>query len=385
MSMQNFESLDGWGWNTRLHQRWNEILEEGGDRTRLIPARVVHHAHHFYDCVTDERAGSTFERLTVSGRFQHRAAVPSDYPTAGDWVVVDQKARRIEYLLPRTSAFTRKVAGEQTVEQVIVANIDYVFIVFGLDGGRNFVVSLVERSLTAAWNSGAQPVIVLNKVDTTSPEERIGYQIAAEEVAAGSPVHLVSAITGVGLDELEPYLKPGRTIGLIGKSGVGKSALTNALGGLPTDTRGKIAATVGEIAATGVQRNDLQGRHTTTSKRLYRLPGGAVIADLPGLRELQLWGDESSLGSAFPEIDALATECRFRDCSHENEPGCAVRAALEEGTLDASRYDHYLNLRKELKYLERRTDHFAARQERDKWRQINKNMRTFYKNNPSTH
>lgn len=380
--MHQSSFLTDWGWNERIEKDWNSFKKDGipGLGNGLIPGRVVHHVHHTYDCVTagsDSTAIDTISGLSVSGRFSHGAAIPADYPTAGDWVGLDPTTKRIEVLLPRYSAFTRKVAGEESLEQVIVANIDFIFVVFGLDGGRNFVVSLVERALTAAWNSGASPVIVLNKVDTTSPEDRIGYQVAAEEVAAGAPVHLVSALTEEGLEELAPYLKSSRTVGLIGKSGVGKSALTNALSSSailtePTSTGGDIGS-----AETGTQRTDLQGRHTTTTKRLYRLPGGAVLADLPGLRELQLWADEDALDSAFPEIEELAAECRFRDCRHEDEPGCAVRRALEDGNLDSSRFERYLELRRELRYLERRTDQRAAREERDRWKQIHKSMKNF--------
>ena len=375
--MHQFEILSGWGWNERIERIWTETTTD--HETGLLPGRVVHHAHHSYDCVLPGNAGAQASRptvesgLSVSGRFLHKARIPADYPTAGDWVGIDPQSRRITALLPRYSAFTRKVAGEESLEQVIVANIDVVFVVFGLDGGRNFVVSLVERALTAAWNSGATPVIVLNKVDATAPEDRIGYQVAAEEVSAGSPVHLVSALTGEGLDELHPYLAPGRTVGLIGKSGVGKSALTNALS-RTTGTDGRQ-----ERAETGTQRADLQGRHTTTSKRLYRLPEGAVIADLPGLRELQLWAGEDALDSAFPEIEELSVDCRFRDCSHTGEPGCAVRAALEKGDLDPERYERYLQLRREVSYLERRTDQRAAQEERDRWKAIHKSMKNFHR------
>jgi ribosome biogenesis GTPase len=315
----------------------------------------------------------------VSGAFSYRAAGPADYPTAGDWVLTGAGGR-IEKVLPRKSAISRHASGEETLEQVIAANIDVILLVFGLDGGRNFTVGLLERSVVAAWSSGARPVVVLNKADCATPGVRERVQLDAETNAPGVPVHVVSAETGEGLEGLLAEASPGETVGLLGKSGVGKSALINAFWAVsgrserqpPEGADAGPAADKGP-ARTGEQRKgDLQGRHTTTDKALYRLPSGIIMADVPGLRELQLWGDTSELASAFPEIEALAAECRFSDCAHSGEPGCRIQEALSSGELPIDRYERYLEYQRELAYLERRRDQRAGQEEERRWRQIAK-------------
>ena len=359
-----FPELRPWGWD----EAWESTLEESLGHKGGLPGRVVRQVHHHYDVVA--APSGKHISTTVSGAFSFRALGPADYPTAGDWVLLDEDTERVQTLLPRRTAIRRSAAGDETLEQVIAANIDVLFLVFGLDGGRNFTTGLLERSLTAAWNSGARPIIVLNKVDQSDRDRMDQVMAEAESSALGVPVHAVSALRGDGIDALVAEARSGETVGMLGKSGVGKSALLNAFARcFGYDVR----------VREGEQRHaDLQGRHTTTHKELVLLPEGPVIADVPGLRELKLWGDSDDLDATFPDIEAFAAECRFRDCSHNGEPGCRVQEALASGELDHERYARYLDLEKELAYLERRKDTRALAEERKKWRQISqsaKNMR----------
>jgi ribosome biogenesis GTPase / thiamine phosphate phosphatase len=264
----------------------------------------------------------------------------------------------IEAVLPRRSAFTRKEAWRRTVAQVVAANVDTVFLVtaFGFDLNPR----RLERYLTAAWDSGATPVIVVNKLD-------LAHDPAAElaeldAVVLGVAVHAVSATTGAGLDELEPQLGRGRTIALLGSSGVGKSTLVNRLAGR------EVLATA-ETSAAG------RGRHTTSHRELVPLPSGALLLDTPGMRELQLWAGEETLDSTFAEIAELAAQCRFNDCSHEHEPGCAVGAALLNGSLAQERYGSYRKLQRELRALEIRQDARLRSEARKERRRFSRSMR----------
>jgi ribosome biogenesis GTPase len=333
---------------------------------------VVRHVHHAYELVAAPEG--LLISAQVSGAFAYRAAGPVDYPTAGDWVLFEKESRRIQRRLPRRSAIRRTVAGEESLEQVITANVDLLFLVFGLDGGRNFTVGMLERSLVAAWNSGARPVVVLNKVDCAEPEHIERARLEAEANAPGVAVHLVSAVRGDGLRELLDEAPAATTIGMLGKSGVGKSALLNSLAAMGDGGAAGPAARVGEQ-----RKGDRQGRHTTTHKELYRLPSGAILADVPGLRELQLWAEPEELSSAFPEIEELASECRFSDCSHSGEPGCRVQEALATGELPQQRFERYLDYQKELAYLERRRDERARQEEERKWRKIAQEQRRIKK------
>jgi ribosome biogenesis GTPase len=359
--------LGAWGWN----DEWEQIARDhgGGSGAGLRPGRVIRHVHHRYRVISVD--APTPHETEVSGAFTYRAAGPSDFPTAGDWVLLGPDGR-IESVLPRRSSFSRNAAGNETLEQVIVANVDVVFLVFGLDGGRNFTVGLLERSLLVAWNSGARPVVVLNKADCADADTIERCRLDAESNAPGVSIHIVSAMRGDGLDGLLGEADAGETVGLLGKSGVGKSALINAFIAGAGASDGP--------ARTGEQRaGDRQGRHATTDKSLYMLPKGVILADVPGLRELQLWADTEELDSAFPEIDALAAECRFTDCAHNGEPGCRVQEALSTGELPIERYERYLEYLRELSYLERRRDQRAQADEQRKWRRIAKDIRRFKK------
>ncbi len=336
-----------------------EALFEPHRDNGLSPGRISkqHRGRHW---ILTESGEVTAE---VSGRFRHGAASPADYPAVGDWVALqhtDSSSGLIHAVLPRRGAITRKVAGETTEEQVLAANVDTAFLVTGLD--NNYNLRRIERYLTTAWDGGALPVIVLNKSDLADDPVAVVDEVQA--VAVGAPVLAVSALANDGIELLTEYLKPGTTAVFLGSSGVGKSTIINRL--LREDRM-----------KTGVVRQgDSRGRHTTTHRELLLLPGGGLLIDTPGMRELQLWADEDSLRRSFDDIDHLAESCRFSDCRHEQEPGCAVVAAVESGDLSTKRYESFLKQRKELENLERRKDVAAQRQYTRQWA---KRMRTYHK------
>jgi ribosome biogenesis GTPase len=259
-------------------------------------------------------------------------------------------------VLPRSSKFSRKTAWTQVAEQVLVANVDIAFLVMGLDD-RDFNVRRLERYLTTAWEGGAVPVIVLNKSDLAPDLD--GQVAQTESVSFGVPIHVVSAATGEGVEELRPHLPEGRTAVLLGSSGVGKSSIINLL-------LGEEHFRIGDV------RSDGRGRHTTTHRELVVVPGGGVIVDTPGLRELQLWETDGGLDRAFSDVAELVAQCRFSDCAHETEPGCAVKAALDDGSLPAERWESYLKLQRELAHLERKMDPRLRSEERKKWAAMSK-------------
>jgi len=323
------------------------------ENDNLIPARVA--ARHHGPC----------ELLTELGRL---GGVPAgrledhELPAVGDWVAVrpldGERKAVIEAVLPRRSAFTRKEAWSRTVAQVVAANVDTVFLVTAFGGDLNG--RRLERYLTSAWDSGASPVIVANKADLA--HDRLLELGEVDAVALGAPVLVVSAATGEGMDELEPHLRPGRTVALLGSSGVGKSTLVNRLAGR-------------ELLATNEIRKDGRGRHTTTHRELVPLPAGALLIDTPGMRELQLWADEEVLDSTFAEIAELAAACRFSDCSHEHEPGCAVKSAIADGSLPRERFASYRKLQRELRALEIRKDARLKSEARKEMRRRQRRMR----------
>ncbi len=356
-------TLHSWGWTEDLTAIASSHILDG-----TTVGRVVRQTHHIYRVVhADDDDRIHFIDSRVSGAFEFRAIQPSDFPVLGDWVVLTPEEGIIHAVLPRKTSLSRAAAGNVTVEQLFVANIDVIFLVFGLDGGRNFTVGLLERSLVAARQSGARPVVVLNKVDCATRETMDTVTGALAAAAPGVACHIVSALRGDGIAGLREEATEGRTIGLLGKSGVGKSALVNALAGTERARTG------------GLRRGDLSGRHTTTHKELHIIDGGAIVADLPGLRELQVWADDEALDDAFPEIESLAGGCRFRDCTHDGEPGCRVREALETGELSPDRYEAYREYRRELAYLHRRRDQKARQDEQRKWKAIAKEQRRFKK------
>jgi ribosome biogenesis GTPase len=347
-------SLESLGWNAHFAAAFAPHAEAG-----LEPARVAREDRERYLVLA-----AWGERIAeVSGRLRHASGRRLEFPAVGDWVAVRAPAgdgvAAIHALLPRTSVFIRKSAGDTTDEQVVAANVDAVFLLSGLDG--DFNVRRIERYVTAAWESGATPVVVLNKADLVSDLDAVLAEVAT--AAPGVPVVVLSALEGRGLEALAPWLGPGRTVALLGSSGVGKSTLVNALLGEERQ------------ATRAVREDDARGRHTTTRRELLRLPGGALLVDTPGMRELQLWAGEESLAGTFPEVEALAAGCRYRDCRHDSEPGCAVQEALGAGALDPARFESWRKLQKELRWLAIRQDERARAEEEARWKAIHKSMK----------
>jgi len=299
----------------------------------------------------------------VAGSLKHQARGPEGLPAVGDWVALRPRDGEggfvIQAILPRRTAFVRRAAGARAVAQVLAANVDTVFLVMGLDG--DFNLRRIERALVLAWASGASPVVLLNKADLAVNVESMRAEI--ERVTPGVPVCVVAAKPGQGLEALSPWLVRGRTVALLGSSGVGKSTLVNRLLGREKQ------------ATREVRESDQRGRHTTTHRELIELPGGALLIDTPGLRELQLWSDGAGLEAVFEDVSALAASCRFTNCGHGSEPGCAVSAAVEARTLDPARLASYLKLQAELRALEIREDPLKRRVERSRWKAIHKSLR----------
>lgn len=310
------------------------------------------------------RAQPATHLVKSRGSAENRAVV-------GDWVALANPEAHdmpiIEVILPRKSAFSRRDPGEETGEQVLIANADVVFVVQSLSGsGIN--MRRLERELVVAWDSGARPVVVLTKKDLCEDVE--SQRKLAEEVAYGVDVIVESAITGDGVDEVRAMVPAGTTAALLGGSGVGKSTLVNRLAGE-------------EVMATAeVRESDDKGRHTTVARELVLLPDAGVIIDTPGMRGLGLWDAEEGLEAAFPDIEELALTCRFRDCSHIDEPGCEVTAAVESGELPARRLDSYLRLRLEMDELSKRQDQKAWAEKERTNKTISKAVKRFYKTEP---
>ncbi len=338
---------------------WNSFFEEHFQTIRLvdsIPARIVSESKGSF------QAYSQIGELTarISGKMRHGTEQQIQYPAVGDWVAIkplpDEHKGIIQAILPRKSKFSRKAAGERTEEQVVSANVDTVFIVSGLDGGRNFNLRRIERYLTLAWSSGATPVIVLNKVDLCPDID--SYIQNIEDIAPGVSVHPVSAKERIGLEAIRNYLPRGSTGAFLGSSGAGKSTIINSLLGVEKQETGD------------VRSDDRMGRHTTTKRELILLPGGGAMIDTPGMREIQMWAGEEDLQETFHDIEELAKGCRFTDCGHNTESGCAVIAAIGEGKLDSARLESYLKLQKEVVYLAAREEGSARLYEKMKFKKI---------------
>ena len=312
------------GWSDELEAAFAPHAERG-----LAPGRVAVQHRGAYGVYT-ESGEVTAE---AAGRLLHEAAGGGDLPATGDWVALGTGV--IHAVLPRRTKISRKVAFAGTDEQVIAANVDVVIVLTALTGDLN--LRRLERYLTTIWESGAQPAVALTKADLC--DDVASALLAVDAVAIGVPVHVVSSVSGVGVDEVRAYADGNRTIAFVGSSGVGKSTLLNCL-------LGEEVQAVQEIAADG------RGRHTTTRRELVLLPEGGLVLDTPGMRELQLWDAGSGIETAFEDVEALAVECRFSDCRHEREPGCAVLAAVDSGGLQLDRLRSWRKLQRELHALE---------------------------------
>lgn len=353
MNRDSSRFLKELGWDSSFQEQFQLIKVPGS-----VPGRVVSESRGSY------QVNSQYGELTakIAGKMRYQAEEKKTYPAVGDWVVirplVNENKATIHSVLPRRSKFSRKVAGERTEEQVVSANVDTIFIVSGLDGGRNFNLRRIERYLTLGWSSGATPVIVLNKVDLC-PNVSVFTQLV-EEIAPGISIHPVSAKERIGLEALRNYLIQGHTVAFLGSSGVGKSALINALLGTEKQEIGE------------VREDDRMGRHTTTRRELILLPAGGMMIDTPGMREIQMWTGEDDLQDTFYDVETLAKGCRFNDCSHNAESGCAVKEAIDNGDLDPARLESYRKLQNELTYLASREEDSTRLYEKVKWKKISK-------------
>ena len=344
--------LTSLGWTESLARSFEQYQDDG-----LLPARVI--AQHRGSYVVLGVEGELNAR--PAGRLLHAAGDGGVLPAVGDWVGITPNAAGttiIHTLMPRTGKFSRNVADNSTEEQVLAANIDLALVVSGLD--RDFNLRRIERYLAVAYGGGAAPVIVLTKADLCEDTE--DKRRAVAEIAPGVAVEVISNVTGAGIDGVREHLRAGITAVVLGSSGVGKSSLINQLVGRDQQPTGEV-------------RRDGKGRHVTTHRELFRIPGGALIIDTPGIRQLKLWAADEGLPSTFEDVEELASECRFSDCRHESEPGCAIRRAMASGELSSARFNSYLKLMRELRSLEVRRDARARSEERKKWRKIHRDYR----------
>jgi ribosome biogenesis GTPase len=371
------DGLLDFGFDERFLGDYLAVAEPGD-----MPARVVEVQRGRYTAICRDSQGGIREvDARLSGRLSWEAggadAAPADLPVVGDWIVLrrggpegadaSDLSAQIRSILPRRTAFVRKAPGDVEYDkveaQVLAANVDTTFIVTA--AGRDWNPRRLERYLTLAWESGAEPVVVITKADLAEEPEALLSE--ARGIAIGARCVLVCAPEGRGLEDLSAWLRAGRTVVLLGSSGAGKSTLLNALAGR------KLAKT------TEVREDDQRGRHTTTHRQLYKLESGALVIDSPGMRELQLWSCEEDVNASFPDIAELASRCRFRDCKHASEPGCAVREALGSGALDRGRYESWRKLAREAAYLQYKENRIVREAEQRRWKAINKQMRGYSK------
>ena len=342
-------TLDQLGWSAAFAADHAPHLAVGREPARIL---AEDRGSYVVRTATGER------RASITGRFRHEAAGdPSAFPAVGDWVAIDggPDDGSIHAVLPRRTSIVRQASGKRTAAQVVGANVDVVFIVVSLNLDLN--MRRLERYLAVAWESGAEPVVILSKADLVDDPTPVLAEV--ERIAVGAAILTVSAIDGRGMDEIRARIGSGRTVAFVGSSGVGKTTLLNRLAG-------EDRAVVKEI-----REDDARGRHTTTRRQLHILPDGGMVLDTPGMRELALW-DPDGVEQSFPEIDELVTNCRFGNCRHNGEPGCAIAAALASGSLEPGRLEAWNKLEREARHQLRRVDALARAQERRKWKAIGK-------------
>lgn len=328
--LESHDILAAYGFNEHFQEA--AIRESQGFEEAVKPARVLTRNRQFYDLITETGKKTAF----LSGKYSYETDT-SQLPVAGDWVLYHEKSGQalILHTLERQSKFSRKEAGQVTNEQVLAANIDWVFIVTGLDG--NFNLSRMLRYKTVVLDGGAKPAFVLNKLDLCDDlEEKLAE---VKKHVGDAPILPVSSFTGEGLEALLSMMHFGQTIAFFGSSGVGKSSLTNALFNTEVMATGAVSSAHGK------------GRHTTTTAALNLLPEGGILIDTPGIREIQIWCDEDAVEAGFEDIALLAAQCQFEDCKHEKEPHCAVKAAIASGALSERHYQNYLGLKREAKFM----------------------------------
>jgi ribosome biogenesis GTPase len=342
------------GWNAFFASEFAKL----GDAA-LVPARVVEELKGFQRVRSEQ--GEYLAQ--VGGKIHYQAEGREHFPAVGDWVGIaprpEEGRARIACILPRQTKLSRKVAGRERSEQIVATNLDVVFVVSSLN--REFNARRIERYLSLVWDSGARPVVLLNKADLCAEAEARVAEV--ENIARGASVHLLSARKETGLDAVQGYVKVGRTTAFVGSSGVGKSTIINALSG------GKA------LRVQPVHEADDRGRHTTTSRQMIFLPQGGIVIDTPGMRELALWDNQEGVAQVFEDIELLALDCKYRNCGHDSEPGCAVGAAIHKGTLEPGRLENYRKLQAELRFAERKADPQVAQEEKKRVKKIHKAMR----------
>jgi len=340
-----------------LNKNIEEFFKEYKDKYKLGRVAVEHKGLYRIFTEDGEIVGA------ISGKMKYNALVREDFPAVGDWVIIDRTNGYsgnavIHGILPRKSKFSRKIAGNQLDEQIIAVNIDTVFICMSFNS--DFNIRRLERYITMAWESGAMPVILLTKADLCDEIDEKLSQVEAASI--GIDVHVISAIENIGMNEICQYIKRGETLAFLGSSGVGKSTIINSLLGE-------------ERQSTKEVRNDDKGKHTTTTREMFLLNSGAVVIDTPGMRELHILDTEEGLDKAFYDIEEIGNNCKFNDCTHNSEPDCAIKKAIEQGTLEQSRYNSYLKLKKEAEYIARKNDVKKQIEEKEKWKKIHKQVR----------